>query len=142
MKEFREILVVIMLVLIPIFGLIALVWTIIKELAIIEVLRNIMKTIFRFVKARLLGVPFTTRVWYNFRAMLSKRELSNNSFVEIFDEDGRYIDCPSIGGTLVYNIKGKRYIYEVIGFKNESRYRDWLYDTDYINPIIRFVKPV
>lgn len=41
MKEFREILVVIMLVLIPIFGLIALVWTIIKELAIIEVLRNI-----------------------------------------------------------------------------------------------------
>ena len=41
MKEFREILVVIMLVLIPIFGLIALVWTIIKELAIIEVLRNV-----------------------------------------------------------------------------------------------------
>lgn len=41
MKELREILVVIMLVLIPIFGLIALVWTIIKELAIIEVLRNI-----------------------------------------------------------------------------------------------------
>lgn len=41
MKKFREILVVIMLVLIPIFGLIALVWTIIKELAIIEVLRNI-----------------------------------------------------------------------------------------------------
>lgn len=41
MKKFREILVIIMLVLIPIFGLIALVWTIIKELAIIEVLRNI-----------------------------------------------------------------------------------------------------
>ncbi len=41
MKKFREILVVIILVLIPIFGLIALVWTIIKELAIIEVLRNI-----------------------------------------------------------------------------------------------------
>lgn len=41
MKKFREILVIIMLVLIPIFGVIALVWTIIKELAIIEVLRNI-----------------------------------------------------------------------------------------------------
>lgn len=101
-----------------------------------------MKTIFRFVQARLLGVPFTTRVWYNFKAMLPTRALSNNSFVEIFDEDGRYINCPSIGGTVVYNIKGKRYIYEVIGFKNESRYRDWLNDTDYINPIIRFVKPV
>ena len=41
MKRIREILAIIMLVLLPIFGLISLSWTIIKELAIIEVLRNI-----------------------------------------------------------------------------------------------------
>ena len=101
-----------------------------------------MKRIIQFIKAQLLGVPFTTRVWYNFRAMLSKDELLNHSFIEIFDERGSYIDCPPVGGTVIYNIKGKKYLYEVVGFKNESRSRDWLYDTDYINPIIRFVKPI
>lgn len=41
MKKIREILAIIMLILIPIFGLIGLAWTVIKELAIIEILRNI-----------------------------------------------------------------------------------------------------
>lgn len=89
-------------------------------------------------QAKKYGVPFREREWYNFRAMLSKDELTKYSFIEIFDEKGRYIDCPSIGGEVIYNDKGQRYLYRVIDFKNESRNRDWLYDTDYINPVIEF----
>lgn len=40
-SNFRNIMAIIMLILMPILGLIGLAWTIIKELAIIEVLRNV-----------------------------------------------------------------------------------------------------
>lgn len=99
-------------------------------------------TLFRRASAVMHKVPFRKRVWYNYRAMLPSDELSGKSFVEIFDERGRYVDCPGIGGTLVYNVDGTRYLYRVVDFKNESRNRDWLYDTDYINPVIEFVKPL
>lgn len=98
--------------------------------------------LFRRMRAAICNVPFRKRVWYNYRAMLPSDHLAGKSFVEIFDEHDRYIYCPDIGGLLVYNINGVRYLYRVIGFKNESRNRDWLYDTDYINPIIEFVKPL
>ena len=90
-------------------------------------------------QAKKYGIPFRERKWYNYRAMLPKDELPNKTFIEIFDENDRYIDCPDIGGTVILNDKGSRYTYRVVGFKNESRNRDWLYDTDYINPIIEFV---
>ena len=41
MKKIRNMLAIIMLIIIPILGVIAIAWTIIKELAIIEILRNI-----------------------------------------------------------------------------------------------------
>lgn len=85
------------------------------------------------------GIPYQKRMWYNYRAMLPKDKLAERSFIEIFDGDGRYINCPGIGGTIIYNNKGKRYLYEIIGFDNESRCRDWLYDYDWINPIVRYV---
>jgi len=91
-------------------------------------------------EAKREGVPYKKRMWYNYRAMLSKDELAEKSFIEIFDENGRYINCPGIGGTIIYNNKGKRYLYEIIGFDNASRCSDWLYDSDYINPIVRYVK--
>lgn len=90
-------------------------------------------------EAKREGVPYEKRMWYNYRAMLSKDELAEKSFIEIFDKSGCYINCPGIGGTVVYNNKGRRYLYEIIGFKNESRYSDWLYDGDWINPIVRYV---
>ena len=43
---------------------------------------------------------------------------------------------------VIYNDKGKRYEYKIIGFKNESRNRDWLYDTDYINPVIEHIRKI
>ena len=101
-----------------------------------------MKRIFRRLRAKKLGVPFRKREWYNYRAMLSKDNLNDTLFIEIFNDKGRYVECPKIGGTVVYNIKGTKYIYRVIGFKNESRNRDWLYNSDYIHPIIEFVKPL
>lgn len=90
-------------------------------------------------EAKREGVPYQKREWYNYRAMLSKDELAEKSFIEIFDRDGRYINCPGIGGTIIYNNKGKRYMYEIIGFDNASRCSDWLYDGDWINPIVRYV---
>ena len=93
----------------------------------------------RMRQAKKYGVPFCKRMWYNYRAMLPKDILSEKSFIEIFDESGRYIDCPGIGGEVVYNNRGERYRYRVVGFKNESRYRDWLYDTDYIHPVVEFM---
>lgn len=98
--------------------------------------------LFRRMRAARCKVPFRKRVWYNYRAMIPSDRLTGESFVEIFDEHNHYIDCPDIGGFLVYNINGARYLYRVIGFKNENPNSDWLYDTDYINPVIEFVKPL
>ena len=109
---------------------------------IFDEIRSWLTSFNRKIKAKKLGIPFRKREWYNYRAMLSKEELPEYSFIEIFNENGRYIDCPPIGGTVIYNIKGKKYLYRVVDFKNESRNRDWLYDTDYINPIIEFVEEI
>ena len=43
---------------------------------------------------------------------------------------------------MIYNDKGKRYEYKIIGFENESRNRDWLYDTDYINPVVEYLRKI
>lgn len=90
-------------------------------------------------EAKKEGVPFRFKKWYNLRAMLSNNELEKNTFIEIFDNDGRYIDCPSVGGEVILNNHGKRYRYKVVSFQNESRFSDWLYDTDYIFPVIEYL---
>lgn len=69
-------------------------------------------------------VPYKKRMWYNYRAMLSKDSLAEESFIEIFDESGRYISCPGIGGTVIYNNKGRRYLYEIVGFYTMT-YDEW-----------------
>lgn len=99
--------------------------------------------IFRRLKAKMHNVPFRKRMWYNHMAMIPKeeRESKENSYIVIFDKDGKYIDCPNVGGMVTVYYYGKLYLYKVIGFKNDSRYRDWLYDGDWINPIVEFVKP-
>lgn len=97
------------------------------------------KSLKRKREAKREGVPYRKRMWYNYRAMLPKKSLAENSFIEIFDKDDHYINCPGVGGTVIYNNKGRRYIYEVIGFDNDSPNKDWLYDSDYINPIVRYV---
>ena len=96
----------------------------------------------RKLAAKREGVPYEKRMWYNYRAMLRKDELHEKSFIEIFYKDGRYINCPSIGGTVIYNDEGRRFLYEIIGFKNDSCNRDWLYGGDWINPIVRYVGKV
>ena len=101
---------------------------------------NFFKSLKRKREAKREGVPYQERMWYNYRAMLSKDGLAEKSFIEIFDADGSYINCPGIGGTVIYNDKGRRFLYEVIGFDNDSPNRDWLYDSDYINPIVRYAK--
>ena len=93
----------------------------------------------RKIEAKNEGLKFRQRAWYNYRAMLPVDNLKDKSFIEIFDKNGSYIDCPPIGKEVIYNNKGKRYIYKIIGFDNDSRNRDWLYDTDYINPIIEYI---
>lgn len=95
--------------------------------------------VIRMLMAKHYDVPFRRRMWYNYRAMLPKESLSDKSFIEIFDKDGRYISCPSIGGEIVYNNRGQRFLYRIIGFDNESRNRDWLYDSDYIHPVVEFI---
>lgn len=101
---------------------------------------NFFKSLKRKREAKREGVPYKERMWYNYRAMLSKDRLDEKSFIEIFDADGRYINCPGIGGTVIYNDKGRRFLYEVIGFDNNSPNRDWLYEGDWINPIVRYVE--
>lgn len=96
----------------------------------------------RFIKAKIYGVPFRKKMWYNFMAMLSEETRKSHSYIIIFDENNDYIDCPEISGMVKVHHSGKIYQYKVVGFKNESRNRDWLYGTDYINPIVEFVKPL
>lgn len=97
------------------------------------------KSMKRKREAKREGVPYEERMWYNYRAMLPKDRLAEKSFIEIFDADGYYIKCPGIGGTVIYNDKGRRFLYEVIGFDNDPPSRDWLYHDDWINPIVRYV---
>ena len=86
--------------------------------------------------AKYYKVPFRQKVWYNYRAMLG-RDHEYKTFVECFDKDGNYI-YPIRGLDVIYYVKGKRYVYIIVGFDNDSKDKDWLYDTDYINPIIEF----
>lgn len=65
------------------------------------------------------------------------RDHEYKTFVECFDKDGKYI-YPIKGLDVIYYVKGKRYVYTIVGFDNDSKDKDWLYDTDYINPIIEF----
>lgn len=65
------------------------------------------------------------------------RDHEYKTFVECFDKNGKYI-YPFKGLDVIYYVKGKRYVYTIVGFDNDSKDRDWLYDTDYINPIIEF----
>lgn len=62
--------------------------------------------LFRWIRAKMLGVPFRKRVWYNYSAMLKKaeRKTPNVTHIVIFDENGKYIDCPPIGGEVTYSI--------------------------------------
>lgn len=95
-----------------------------------------MKILRKFL-AWLYDVPFEEKVWYNYRAMLG-RDHEYKTFVECFDKDGNYIYPIEIGMEVIYYVKGKRYVYTIVGFDNDSKDKDWLYDTDYINPIIEF----
>ena len=103
---------------------------------------NFLTLLKRKREAKKYGVPFRTREWYNFRAMLPREEREKNihSYIEIFDNKGHYIDCPSVGKEIKYNHKGELFVYRIIGFENESRNRDWLYDSDYIHPIIEYAR--
>ncbi|MBR1378001.1 MAG: hypothetical protein IJ557_02605 [Bacteroidaceae bacterium] len=101
---------------------------------------NIIKSWIRKHEAKREGVPYEKRMWYNYQAMLPKDSLAEDSFIEIFDKNGRYITCPDIGGTVIYNNKGRRYKYQIIGFANENPLSDWLNDSDYIHPYVRYVE--
>lgn len=100
--------------------------------------------IFRILRAKKHKVPFRERMWYNYMAMIPKeeRESGDRRYIIIFDKDGNYIDCPKEGGFVPVYYYGKLYLYKVVGFKNESRNKDWLFHGDWINPIVEFVKPL
>lgn len=57
-------------------------------------------------KAYRYNVPFRNKVWYNYIAMFQRSEWGGKDYIEIFDKDGRYIDCPNIGGLVKYRYKG------------------------------------
>lgn len=101
-----------------------------------------MKRLIRMWKARRYHVPFRVIEWYNYMAMLPKKEREEKNYIEIFNEQGCYIDCPEVGGMVKYRYEGNLYWYKVVGFKNESRNKDWLFRGDWINPIIEFISKV
>ena len=95
--------------------------------------------ILKKLQAKKFGVPFRKREWYNYRAMAGEERANKRGAIQIFDKNGRYIDCPEIGGFVIYQKNGEKYKYKIVGFENESRNRDYLYDSDYIHPIIEFI---
>jgi len=105
-------------------------------------MKKLIRRLIRKHQAKKFGVPFQKKEWYNYAAMVGVEKGSEVGCIEIFDENRQYIDCPSIGGFVVYNFKGQRFKYKVVGFDNASRDSDWLYSTDYINPIIEFVSKI
>ena len=93
--------------------------------------------ILRQIKAKWYGVPFCVRVWYNFLA--HTREKDANGII-IFDDEKCYIEPPIVGGLVTYRYKQQLYQYRVVAYQDENPNRDWLYYTDYIHPIIEFVR--
>ena len=77
--------------------------------------------------------------WYNYRAMLGT-DVSGDTFIECLDDNNKYILPPKKGEEVIYNVKGKRYVYIVVGFEDDSPNRDWLFGYDWVNPIIQFKK--
>ena len=103
------------------------------------------KLIMRFLKrreAKKYGVPYKERMWWHYECMLGTQHRDEHPHLECFDEKGKYINCPPIGGEVTYYDKGNRYVYRIVDFDNESRDRDWLYDGDWINPICEFVRKI
>lgn len=105
-------------------------------------MKEFISKIVRRWKAYRYNVPFRTKEWYNYIAMIPKKEREGKNYIEIFDKEDNYIDCPNIGGLVKYRYKGSLYLYKIVGFKNESRNKDWLYYGDWINPVIEFVSKV
>lgn len=105
-------------------------------------MKEFISKIVRKWKAYRYNVPFRNKVWYNYIAMIPRSEWGGKDYIEIFDEDGRYIDCPNIGGLVKYRYKGSLYLYKIVDFKNERRNKDWLHYGDWINPVIEFVSKV
>ena len=95
-----------------------------------------MLKILRKILARYYKIPFQKKEWYNYQVMIG-RDHEDKTFVECFDKEGNYI-YPIKGLEVIYHVKGKRYVYKIVGFDNDSRDKDWLYATDHINPIIEF----
>lgn len=93
----------------------------------------------RKLKARYYGVPFRKKVWYNYFAMILSTDWKDTEGIVCFHDDGRYIECPGWGKHVVYSVKGVLYAYRIVGFQNDNPDRDWLYPSDYINPVIEFV---
>ena len=98
--------------------------------------------IIRRIKAAIEKVPFEHKEWYNFMAHIPKEEYTKYSHIVCFDENGKYIRCPQIGSEVVWQSGERKYIYKIVGFRNQSAYSDWLYDSDYINPVIQFVRAI
>ena len=95
----------------------------------------------KFLAKHIYHVPFRKKEWYNFQAMMLEEDYPKMSYIEIFDEQGKYIPCPSVGNEVTYHIHGVPYLYKIVGFQNDRKDKDWLYpDTDWINPIIQFKK--
>lgn len=105
-------------------------------------MKEFISKIVRRWKAYRYNVPFRNKVWYHYMAMLPKKEREGKNYIEIFDKEGNYIVCPDVGGVVKYRYKGSLYIYKIVGFKNESRNKDWLHYGDWINPVIEFVSKV
>ena len=93
-------------------------------------------------KARRYHVPFRKKVWYNWMVYTLKEERNSTDGIVVFDKDGCYISCPKIGGVVKYRCKGDLYSYRVVGFDNDSPYKDWLFESDRIYPIIEFISKV
>lgn len=94
--------------------------------------------ILRKIRAKKYGVPFRIRVFYNYLAHVRKENYDDG--IIIFDDKNDYIDPPRIGGLVTYRYKKQLYQYRVVAYQNENPNRDWFYDTDYIHPIIEFVR--
>ena len=93
--------------------------------------------ILRKIRAKIYGVPFRTREWYN--CLAHTREEDANGII-IFDDKDDYIEPPRIGDLVTYRYKKQLYQYRVVAYQDENPDRDWFYDTDYIHPIIEFVR--
>lgn len=70
---------------------------------------------------KLNNPPIKVRTMYNYQLTLDEKNYNTNSYIEVLDKKGNYIECPQVGKTVIYYINGEKFLYKLIDIDTNAR---------------------